>query len=76
MKNIINMNSQRKQVITLDDTVKVNELNDFFYRFETLDFFKEGAEALKTVHTSSWCPIFQKSLDICTLEKVNNPSCT
>lgn len=53
MKNVINMNSQRKQVITLDYTAKANELNDFFYRFERLDFSKQGAEALETVHTSS-----------------------
>ncbi len=43
MKNITNMNSQGKQIITLDDTAKANDLNDFFFRFEIQDFSKIGA---------------------------------
>lgn len=32
MMNITNMNSQRNQIITLDDTARTNEPNDFFLR--------------------------------------------
>ena len=115
MKNITNMNTQRKQITSLDDKAKANELNDFFLRFETDDFSNEGAHALETISARdftdkpkrleieprqvcnifskvcakkskgpdglpafllkkcpfelsvAWCPIFQKSLDRCTV---------
>lgn len=38
MNNIINMNSQIKRIVTLDDTSKANELNKFLLSFETQDF--------------------------------------
>lgn len=55
MNNIINMNSQIKRIITLDDTSKANELNKFFLSFETHDFSKERAEAPETT-TCTYTP--------------------
>lgn len=43
------MNSCRKQLITTDDLNSTNELNHFFLRFETQDFFLEGAEVLDSI---------------------------
>ena len=34
MRNITNMNPNRKQIVTMDDLTRANELNDFFLRFD------------------------------------------
>lgn len=36
MKKITNMNSNRSPIVTLDELVKANELNDFFLRHDTV----------------------------------------
>lgn len=47
MNNIINMSSQIKWIITLDDTSKANELNKFLLSFETQDL-ESTTEPLET----------------------------
>lgn len=67
MNNIINMNSQIKRIITLDDTSKANELNMFFLSFETHDFSKERAEGPGNVPLSLHGAAFFRNLLTVTL---------
>ncbi len=49
MKDITNMTSGRKQLITSDDLIRSNEFSDFFLRFEDQDFSLKGSENVDSI---------------------------
>ena len=49
MKSVTNMNPVKKQIITLDEHQKSNELNDFYLRFDSQNFSQECDRVLQSL---------------------------
>jgi hypothetical protein len=45
MKSVTNMNPAKKEIITMDEHQKSNELNDFYLRFDRENFSQECVPA-------------------------------
>ncbi len=56
MKAAANMTTTRRCLVTDDEFIKANELNDFFMRFKTQDFSSECDKVLQSINLSDSCP--------------------
>ena len=49
MKSVTNMNPAKKEIITMDEHQKSNELNDFYQRFDSQNFSQECDRVLQSL---------------------------